>query len=188
MKPPIILVGYPGSQKIVRASKYLTRKYLPDFNVTYLNYTGEINGWSKYISGYLRYITDEYVIFSLDDYLISDTINMVQFHEAQSKLKELIGCVKLCESSQQENEEYPITTQYCIWHKEWLITVLNSPHINTPWEFEIMGSKFFNGHSAFHPCLKYFTNSSISGRWEGVRLDGLSNEDKKYIIDNGLIS
>ena len=193
MKPPIILVGYPGSQKIVAASKYLTSKYLPDFNITYLNYKGEINGWGEYVTAFLEYLTDDEVVFALDDYLVAEGIDMIRFCAAQQLLKGDVVCVKLCESTEQEHLEYPVTTQYCIWNKQYLIWLLKK--INTPWEFEINGSRIFNTVEFFEtkvrstnfPCLKYFTNSSISSRWEGVRLDGLKQEDIDYIIENKLI-
>ena len=68
----IILVGYPGSQIIVPASKYLTKKYLPEFEITYLNYKGGINGWADYVVGFLKYLQDEYILFALDDYLVAN--------------------------------------------------------------------------------------------------------------------
>jgi hypothetical protein len=191
MKHPIILIGYPGSQRIVPASKYLTSKYLPGFNITYLNYQGPIGGWASYIIGFLRYLTDEYVIFSLDDYLIAGPIDMEVYERATSELGGDVACVKLCESTEQEHAEYPVTTQYCIWNREYLIRLLannaGSIHCNTPWEFEINGSRIFDKQVLLRTCIPYFTNSSLSGRWEGVRLDGLNDEDINHIKSHGLI-
>lgn len=193
----IILIGYPGSQKIVPASKYLTSKYLPGFDITYLNYKGEIEGWSKYIVGYLEYLTDDFVIFALDDYLIASLIHMPGYRMAEKEImedKDLV-CVKLCRSTPEEHEEYPITTQYCIWRREYLIQLMSM--IQTPWQFEIHGSKLFKEvHS--HPtmegykvslrtCINYFCNSSLSARWEGVNLTGLTEEDINHMKENELI-
>ena len=183
----IILAGYPGSQRIVPASKYLTRKYLKGFDITYLNYKGGISGWSAYISGYLEALTDSYIIFALDDYLVSEPIDAEKFDDVTIGGK--VVCVKLCESTPEEHIEYPVTTQYCVWNRKYLISLLE--RVKTPWEFEIEGSKLIrtDGYVSIHfPCIPYFANSSISSRWEGVRLDGLNEEDKKYILDNGLIS
>ncbi len=185
----IILIGYNGSQCIVPASKYLTSKYLPKaWSYFYLNYTGNIQGWSKYISTFLSYLDDRYVIFALDDYLVAAEIDYAVFANAWHDMDEDIVCAKLCNSTPEEHEEYPVTTQYCLWNREFLIWLLGQ--VSQPWEFEIRGSQIFKTQDKkviHRPCLEYFTNSSISRRWEGVRLDGLTEEDIKYIKENNLI-
>ena len=171
----IILVGYPGSQKIVPASKYLTSKYLKGFDIEYINYEGHINGWALYVAEYLSKLSSVNIIFALDDYLISDFPHQSQFEKA---LKERFGetvCVKLCESTPEEHRDYPVTTQYCIWDREYLIWLLLQ--VNTPWEFEIQGSKLFKKVCAHVPCFYYNTSSSLSSRWEGVDLKGLNPKD-----------
>lgn len=186
----VILIGYPGSQCIVPASKYLTSRYLPlYFNTIYINYKGEINGWAKYLSTFLEYLTDETIIFALDDYLISD-FDRSAYMSAENALEGDVACVKLCHSTEQEHIEYPVTTQYTIWNRLFLIELLSHPKVNNPWQFEIEGSKIFNeiGAKVLHRhCLEYYTNSSISSRWDGIRLDGLKQEDINYIKQNGLI-
>ena len=184
----IILIGYPGSQKIVPASKYLTSKYLPGFDITYLNYKGEIEGWSKYIIGYLGYLTDLKVVMALDDYLVSGPINMEVYREAEESLGGALISAKLCECSEQEQEEYPATTQYTIWNREFLIELLS--HVDNPWQFELKGSRIMKeigAQTILMSCIPYFTNSSLSGRWEGVNLSGLKEEDINYMKENGLI-
>lgn len=185
----VILAGYPNSQVIVPMSKYLTSKYLlKDFDYFYLNHKGDVNDWSGFISTFLTYLEDRHVIFALDDYLLSGKLNYQMFANAWGEMDENIVCVKLCHCTQEEHEEYPITTQYCIWDREFLIWLLN--RVQTPWQFEIMGSKIFRstGKKVIHrPCLEYFTNSSISSRWEGVRLDGLKQEDIEYIREHKLL-
>jgi len=189
----IILAGHPGSQKIVPASKYLTSKYLlPEFQITYLNYEGPIEGWAHYLSDYLSSIKDDYIIFALDDYLISGPIDILQFELAKTYIENKFGvvCVKLCHSTPEEHEEYPITTQYCIWDRDFLIWLLVQDEINTPWEFEVIGSKMFKEkkyYSVHVPCIPYFANSSLSARWKGVNLTGLKEEDVNYLKDNNLI-
>lgn len=181
----IALVGHPGSQRIVPASKYLTGKYLPMFEPIYLNYKGGINGWSEYVAGFLKYLTDEFVIFSLDDYLIADFIDLDKYFAAEEEIGGDVVCVKLCNSTEQEHTEYPVTTQYTIWNRKYLIWLLD--RIKTPWEFEINGSAIFNKVCLHRPCLEYFTNSCLSSRWEGVKLDGLKIEDITYMQENGIL-
>jgi len=185
----VILIGYPGSQCIVPASKYLTNKYIP-FEVEYINYKGDINKWSSFLAGYLTAQTDENIIFALDDYLVADYLDATTVWDLHDQMiiDESVACIKLCHSTPEEHAEYPVTTQYCIWDRKYLIWLLEQ--VNTPWEFEIKGSAIFkqgNKKVLHRPCLDYFTNSSISSRWEGVRLDGLKDEDINYIKSNGLI-
>jgi len=182
----VTLVGYPGSQKIVKASKYLTNKYLPDYMQTsYINYKGDINKWAAYLSGWLDCLTTEYIVFALDDYLLAAAPDEKKLNQAMSEIGGDVVCIKLCHSTEQEHEEYPVTTQYTLWSREYLIELLSK--VNTPWEFEIKGSRLFDKKVLHRPCLDYFTNSSISARWEGVRLDGLNEKDIKFIKENNLI-
>lgn len=191
MSLKVILIGYPGSQKIVQASMYLAYKYLPTppkspmgFEFWYLNHKGPLTDWAWYLETFLLTLDDKYVIFSLDDYLIADHINMAEFNLALSAMGGEVVCAKLCECTPEENEEYPVTTQWTIWDRKYLIALLNHPDIRNPWQFEIVGSRVSDKKVIHRPCLKYFTNSSISSRWEGIRLDGLNEDDYNYIISN----
>lgn len=186
--PKVILVGHRDSQKIVPASKFLVDKYIPMFDVTYLNYQGGINQWSNYLAGYLRYLTDERVILALDDYFLSDYIDIEAYQKAEDETDQDVMCIKLCASTPEEHEEYPCTTQYSIWNREFLIWILEQTH--GPWDFERNGSKLFkaSGMKSIHrPCLEYNVHSGLSSRWEGLNLEGLKEEDLNYLKANGLI-
>lgn len=182
----IILVGYPGSQVIVPASKYLTSKYLPGFDITYINYTGSIDWWATMLVDYLSRLEDEKIIFALDDYLIAVPINMKAYRDAESYLNSPeIACVKLCKCSIQEHKEYPCTTQYTLWKRLELIEILRQ--VGTPWEFEIHGSKIMKKASLLETCIDYFANSSLSARWDGIKLEGLNQEDINYMRESGIL-
>src|SRR3990167_1229695 len=173
-KMKIILVGYPGSQPIVKASKYLTDKYLPGFDIHWLNWIGGLEGWSNFVANYLAHLDDEKVIFALDDYLISG-FDEDKFKEA---LK-LEPCVKLCETTWGEHRGYPVTTQYTIWNRKELIDLLSKT--TTPWDFEISGSNLFKGKSNLLTCIHYDNHSALSGRWKGVDWSGVKQEDLEII-------
>lgn len=186
--PKVILVGYPGSQKIVPANKFLADKYMPMFDFTYLNYQGGINLWAEYVAGFLKYLTDERVIFALDDYFLSDYIDIEAYQKAEDETDQDVMCIKLCASTPEEHEEYPATTQYCIWNREFLIWILEQVH--TPWQFELDGSKLFkaSGMKSIHrPCLEYNVHSVLSSRWEGLNLKGLNEFDLTILKNDGLI-
>jgi len=181
----IILIGHPASQKIVPASKYLTSKYLKGFDIEYINYRGPINEWAGYVARVLSTISDVNIIFALDDYLISDFPNQSKFIEAWKGCFGKTVCVKLCESTPEEHQEYPVTTQYCIWDRDYLIWLLLQ--VNTPWEFEVQGSKIFNKVCAHVPCFYYNTHSCLSSRWEGIKLDGLKPKDIEDMNQLGIL-
>jgi len=182
----IILIGHPGSQHIVKASTYLTAKYLPGFSITYLNYEGEINGWSKYVADYLKTLDDDKIIFALDDYLVSKEIDQVLYEGYLEVLDNVINtvCAKLCTSTKEEHEEYPVTTQYCIWKRKDLIEILE--HTTSPWDFEMRGSSIFRLLNKLCywrdiPALEYDVHSALSNRWQGINLTGLKEEDINYL-------
>ena len=191
----ILLIGYPGSCKILKASKFLIDKYLPShFDISYHEYGGEIDGWATYVSTLLFSITDNHVILSLDDYLMAGPVDMEKYRVSEREIcgNENIVCVKLCKSTEQEHYEYPVTTQYCIWDREFLIGLLSQ--VKTPWEFEIEGSKIFKSHekhfqrkSVLRTCMNYYANSSISSKWPGINFEGLSSEDIKILTTRGYI-
>lgn len=182
MKPiKIVLVGYPESQQILPATKYLIDKYLnANFDIEFLNYTGPIEGWASYLADYFETLTDDLVIFSLDDYLLAEPIAMGRYNVALIQLSNPeVVCSKLFPCSEQEHSEYPITTQYTIWRRTYLIWLLRQ--LTTPWDFEIKGSEIFKESGKLsvrnEPALKYNTSSALSKRWQGVSLKGLSYED-----------
>lgn len=180
----IILCGHPASQHIVRASKYLLDKYMPGFEVIYLNYPGPIEEWSRYVAGYLSGIRDEKIIFALDDYFLEGPTDMIEFQKAWDMVKDNMIAAKLCDNTFKEFEDYPITTQYCIWNRQFLIRLLNLT--TSPWDFEMRGSAIFqllddSKLVALMPCMKYNVHTALSKRWEGINWGQLSTEDINII-------
>lgn len=182
-----ILVGHPQSQHIVQASSYLAHKYLGNnFDIQFLNYEGEKAGWSKFCADYLRTCNDTYVVFALDDYLLCSPVDLKVFQEALEQFDEHVICVKIHRSTPQEHEEYPVTTQYTIWNRTYLIALLDQT--TDPWNFETKGSEILkaSGQKSIHGyiALEYFTSSALSRRWEGIKWNGLKQEDREYIAVN----
>jgi hypothetical protein len=135
-------------------------------------------------------------VFALDDYLLAKPLDTSRFQMLLDNMDENVMCARLCDSSFYKDKEvygelikvgieaYTCTTQYCIWDREALINVLEQ--VGTPWEFEIHGSEFMNRIAydvigTVTPALEYNTNSSLSPKWEGIDLKGLSEKDKKEI-------
>lgn len=178
----LLLIGYPGSNGIRKASDYLINKYMPGFDSHHLSYKGGLYGWSAYIIKYLKTLDDKYLVMALDDYLLNASLDKELFEHLLKGMNETSVCAKLCDCTIAENEEYPVTTQYCIWNREYLISLLE--RTTSPWDFEISGSQFFkqdNKTLLWGPALSYNTNSSLSKRWDGVDLRGLGEKDIKTI-------
>jgi hypothetical protein len=93
----IILMGHQESKKIILATSYLLKKYLPKnyFDVYFLNYgnfdkkleigtyvsldqkqIGGSGSWCKYLKNYLLKINDKFIILGLDDFFLSKKINL----------------------------------------------------------------------------------------------------------------
>ena len=195
----VILVGHEGSRKILKASMYLTGKYLP-FETTYLNYGGEISGWSEFIASHLRKLEDKKVIFALDDYLLSSPLDETLY---EILLNQDVVCARLCDSSFYpkyvlkdgimwiSGQDYTATTQYCIWDREFLIELLGQ--VKTPWEFEIEGSKYLNSKGkvvigTVKPALEYPTSSCLSRSWNGIKVSENNKEDIQYLVEHGYLN
>lgn len=176
-----ILIGYPGSQFLVPASKYLFEKYLPSVEPYFLNYAGDVNSWSGFVADFLRHVKDDIIIFGLDDYLLNNQPSFEELESAESLFENPdVVTAKLCQSTIQEHEQYPVTTQYAMWDRKFLIWLLDQT--TTPWDFEINGSIIFRGTGKMtllpnFPVLNYNTSSALSKRWQGVSLKGLSPAD-----------
>lgn len=204
----VILVGYDGSKKIISTSSYLLNKYmLGEFDFYFLNY-GEYKGkvirgtyislddeqrggsesWSEYLIEYLSKLTDEFIIFGLDDYLLSNTIDyrsyldlVDQMVEDNSICSAKLGITPSYRVSDHsilkdhiyvlnKQANYSATTQLCIWRRNCLIEILSK--IKNPWQFELMGSDYiqmsnFKVIGSLNIPLKYPEPSSISARHPG---------------------
>ena len=184
----IILVGHPGSQQIVKVGKYLLGKYMPNFEAHWLSHDGNIDEWSNHIRIYLKSLEDEFIVFALDDYLVSG-FNKDIYTLAKARLKHEIVAVKLCETNPQEQAEYPVTTQFTVWRRTSLMNLLE--WTTNPWDFEVSGSRRFpemNMESLHgYPAITYDTHSALSKKWEGVNWKGVKAQDMEYIFNKKLI-
>lgn len=205
----VCLVGYEGSKHIISTSSFLINKYLPkEFEIYFLNYgkyDGEITkgsyieldnrqkggseSWSRYIIEYLSSLIDKFIIFSLDDYLLSKPLNVKKFNGLMNEMKKdsLIGSAKLGISPTyrvndydvysddlfllRKTADYSATTQYNIWDRKFLIEVLSK--VSSPWQFEENGSRYISNETdrkiigSLSMPLRYPEPSSLSTRNPG---------------------
>lgn len=171
-----------GQCKLKPALKYLLSKYVPkQFKIIFLEYQGPIENWSSYLAGELEKETDKNIILGLDDFLICDHVDMQEYERISKEMDKAV-LAKLCFSTEDENSSYPVSAQYTLWDREYLISLLRQT--TDPWNFEIKGNKLFkkSGKTAvFAKVFNYYTNSALSSRWEGIRLNQLNEEDVKEV-------
>ncbi len=182
----VVLMGSSKSDCIIEASKYLADKYLHVGHRVYIKYDGELEFWGQYVAGFMKYLRDEYVILGLDDFLFSEMTDMEVYSKALAEIGGDVINIKLCQSTEAEHNEYPVTTQMTIWNREYLIWLLEQS--NSPWNFERGGSMRFNKVALLRTCMYYDCNSATSTRWEGYRLDGLKEDDISFLKNNGYVS
>lgn len=226
----IILSGHEGSKKILGACKYLIDKYAPGFLVHFLNYgrlplKQNIAGalyvciadhqhegpkqWTKDVANFLGGLTDETIIFGLDDYLISGPADMERYQKLLDvmMIESSVICARLCQSALYKTyecedigdeiirltdmAEYSATTQYCIWRREDLIRLLEQ--CDTPWDFELRGSRLLNesGKKVIgmrDAIIPYSDCSALSKKWgDRTKVAGLKAEDIDELVNLGLL-
>lgn len=181
-----IFIGSSKSDCIIKASKYLAKKYLPkSCKRIYLKFDRDLEYWSVYLSGFLAALKDKFVMLGMDDFLIADYVDENIYKLALTQMGDDVVCAKLCYSSEEEHKEYPVTTQLSIWDRKYLISILEQT--NSPWNFERRGSQIFDKTCLHLPCISYNTNSATSNRWEGYRLDGVKEEDITFLKENNYL-
>tara|TARA_R110002012_G_scaffold3966_5_gene18392 strand:+ start:8210 stop:9037 length:828 start_codon:yes stop_codon:yes gene_type:complete len=225
----VILVGYEGSKKILSTTSFLYDKYVPkEFEIFYLNFgkfDGELktgtyvslddeqkggsSSWARYIVEYLRQLEDEFIIFSLDDYLQSSHMNYDAYKNAFNYMKtdKSIGSCKMSIGPSyrlndydkiddklyllRKTAGYSATTQMNIWRRDFLIDILS--RISSPWQFELDGSAFISSTQtkiigSLDVVFNYPEPSSISSRHPGqISVLGNKKSDVEECIENGYL-
>jgi len=179
--PKIYIPCCDDSLPIVKINSYLFNKFWPTAEVVYLGFSrpeyefynknhsfhsladkqeGGSSNWTRYIHEYIKNIDEDVVIFSIDDYLLTDTPNFEMLNLAHNIISNSSnvgrfdltfdgqiegGTVKVLEASGHEvrikhpNSDYRISTQPSIWKKQLLLKILNNNW--SPWEFELKGTQ-----------------------------------------------
>jgi hypothetical protein len=224
----VFLHGYESSKKIINAADFLLRKYIPkDFEIFFLNYgKNEYNRtsnsyialtkrnvnskyWSKYLCEFLKDCKDDYVIFALDDHLLSKPLDLSEYDRMKSYFfqNSIYGNLKLGISPSYRDQDiqminatdfyvsrvsgYPVTTQWTLWRREVLISILE--RVGSPWEFELVGSELMTemglkSLGTKNEILNYPECSAISRRSKDmVSVLGNQSSDVLDLIDLGFL-
>ncbi|MCM1139286.1 MAG: hypothetical protein NC453_12020 [Muribaculum sp.] len=115
---------------------------------------GKVEPWSQRLINVLNTIDTEYIIFSLEDFFLLGKVNQGRIEECLQWMREdptiaecrLSTFETIHEGDVYNNEfrvcpqshKYRIDTQFAIWRKSYLLSILNI--IETPWQFEVRAS------------------------------------------------
>ena len=165
--------------------------------LSYFRYGG-VNSWANNLVKFFKNLDEEILIFCLDDYLLTKKLNEDMLKKIIQKMTNSsnIANAQLSITTNQLNKNYTLDddgfnylnpdamysaiTQWSIWKKDTLITLLEN--IKSPWEFELKGSKILNNLNlktliSDPPILIYPDGSSLSGRNKG-KISVLGNQIK----------
>lgn len=119
-------------------------------DITVIN-SNKVEPWSQRLLDVLAQIEEEYIIFSLEDFFLLEQVKTDRIEECLNWMKEdksIAECrlttydtitkgeyykntvFRICPSE----HPYRIDTQFAIWRKSYLMSVLNP--METPWQFE----------------------------------------------------
>lgn len=114
-----------------------------------------VEPWSKRLYDVLNHISEEYIIFSLEDFFLLGQVDSQRIKESLRWMREnkTIAEVRFSTFETVESGEvykssdfricpkehrYRIDTQFALWRKSFLISILNQNE--TPWQFEVRAS------------------------------------------------
>lgn len=164
----------------VRVTSYLFEKYWPGHEIDFIGFAhpsyalpenhkfisiapkqeGGSKKWTRYIAEYVNSMTEEFLIFSLDDFFPCCSLDEQMFAVIVEKMKNNSNIGRFCLSydafnycshelvemrdgyniiSIDKSALYRISTQPALWRKDYLLKFLE--HDWSPWNFEINGSQ-----------------------------------------------
>jgi hypothetical protein len=168
-----------------------------------------IDDWCKDIHSVISNDPNEFVIFTLDDFLPINYVNTEILDFYYNELENnpnLVRCAlgidlsfqphKILRSyenfttiEQSQTSPYRITTQPSIWRKDYLLHFLNKS--TNPWNFETENNPIDGkiilgtiGENAF----RYIEESALSGRHPNkINILGMRFDDVRWLLGNGLL-
>lgn len=221
------VISYPDSYWLIPTYIHQFNKYVPNAECVIMCYEhpeldiplpenikivsitdgkpqGGCKNWASTIRKYFETLDDKYVIFSLDDFLITEPMNIEQFQLDMKKVKEYdikryaLGdatCPYYSLSKWDtflkfdQNSEYRLSCQVSVWDREFLIRYLKDNW--NPWDFEIIGARESKKEDCIlvynpSPILTYMENGALSRRYGGkINIKGMNAEDISYHQSNG---
>ena len=186
-------------------------KLPPNYNFISMRPQQEsIDDWANDIANVLENESVDYVIFTLDDFIPVDTLNIDVYDKVRTLIEEdsnIVRCslgidlfvnsphtvIENCGDydiiEQQQLSDYRITTQPSIWKREYLVSVLRKS--TNPWLFETKnkandGFRMIGTRNRY--CYRWVEETALSGRHPGkINVLGMKPEDIKWCIGNGIL-
>jgi hypothetical protein len=165
--------------------------------------------WTQNVYKRIKDIEDEFVVLSLDDYLIIDWFDECVFRDVLCEMyaDETIGRYELGFGGGRkanihteglpyykydQNMQYRVSCQISVWRTSYLLSFLLQNW--SIWDFEVKGSKMSN-HDGMEVvatkenyALRWIEESALSARHPGrVNLLGMRISDVYDLVDNGIV-
>lgn len=205
------------TKHILPAFDYQYEKYVrnADFQRHVIDLGDEpVSEWTTNVYKRIKGITDEFVILSLDDYLMIDAFDSLLFEIVMDKMRstaEIVryelgfgawkkGCTMLNADYDANfgvfkygrETPYKSSCQISVWRTEYLLKLLSNKW--SIWDFEIKGSEMATkdgvgviGTRGQH-ALRWIEESALSARHPGrVNLLGMRLGDIHELIDKGKV-
>ena len=189
-----IITSQAGT-KILPIQKHLFRKYIPEIRPNIIDLGKKpLKDWCKNVAkGIEESNPSESIVLFLDDHLLLDRV--VRSVSMPSELERLELGVRTtnhvtCADANKwyltytNDTPYKVSCQPSIWRTSALLRVLKRIDFD-PWRFESDG--VCTAGIVADPIIKTADESALSGRWKGVNVRGMKDEDINYFIDNNLL-
>lgn len=190
--------------KVKQHSTYLLSNHsvYPDAHIQTIK-VGEEKSWSDNVSFALKQINEQYVLVILEDFLLTDYVDVKSLEQFFCWMKEkdagylrlmanpapkqpLPDCRSLGEI--EKGADYRTSLQVAIWKKSVLEEILLTGE--SPWEFELKGSSRSNHSKALFLSITegtkqpipYFPNTIVRGLWVREAIDYLKQQNFKEVI------
>ena len=219
----------------IKVTSYLFEKYWPNHEIHFMGFKepdfdlpgnhkfvsiapvqeGGAKKWTRYIADYVRQISEDLILFSLDDFFPTCPIDSDMFNDIRQMMdnNEKIGrfCLSYDASNNCAHSKvferqgynvvsinkgalYRISAQPALWKKDYLLKFLD--HDWSPWNFEVDGSYMSAGfeeevYATFDPTFekvptRWVNKGSVSRHCPGkVNVLGLSIEAITDLVHQG---
>lgn len=208
-----LIVTCDASAHIRPVQEWLFKKYAPDVALHYLDvHSDPVKTWGRNVIKCLNQIptiADKYVVFGLDDYLPTSSIDFTKIHEVMG----IIGMYDLDRFelgygahnkapftkgvdtfvnhghwlAYSTETPYSVSCQFSIWKLSKLREILSQS--TDPWNFETKHKAWAGCFPKGQEAFRWIEESALSGKkWPGkINVNGLPAEDVEELIKLGLL-
>lgn len=206
------IVTCDASAHIRPVQEWLFKKYAPDVTLHYLDvHSDPVRTWGRNVIKCLNQvgtIADKFVVFGLDDYLPTSSLDIERLTLAMIKVKEYdLDRFELGHGAHNKlpftkgvntfidhhnwlaygtETPYSVSCQFAIWKLSRLREILSQS--TDPWNFETKHKCWAGCFPKGQEAFRWIEESALSKRWKGqINVNGLNPGDVNELIGLGLL-